>query len=170
MALGIVLCCFYLLRPAWGGNGQSLTVAWDASTDPTVVGYTIYYGTNSQAYSTQLDVGTNLSVTISNLNPGLTYYIAVGDYNSQGLQSAPSSPITYLVPGYLLVSTTNSGGLKNISFPVAPSHWYELQASTNLQTWATIWQTAVSTSNAWVQYTDPQSGLISRRFYRVIPH
>ena len=55
-------------------------------------------------------------------------------------------------------------------FPVTPGHWYELEATVDLKSWITIWQTATSTSNAWVKFQDPQSGIFPKRFYRLASH
>jgi Fibronectin type III domain len=165
---GFVFFCFTPM--AWAD--QAITLAWDASTDPAVMGYVVYYGTASGNYTTRMDVGTNLTVTITNLQPGLTYYFAITDYNDAYFESAPSGEITYLVPGILLLTaaTNSPNASKTLSFPVVPSHWYEVQSSTNLQDWRTLWQSGVATSNDWVQFTDEESGKISPRYYRLILH
>jgi hypothetical protein len=132
----------------------------------------VYYGTESGNYTTCMDVGTNLTFTITNLQPGLTYYFAITDYNAQGLESAPTAEVSYLVPGILQMNAVSAspGGPQSLSFPVAPTYWYEVQGSTDLQTWTTLWQTPVETDNQWVQFTDPQSSTMSQRYYRLIIH
>jgi hypothetical protein len=57
-----------------------------------------------------------------------------------------------------------------IKFPVAPQHWYEVQATADFKSWTTIWQTGVATSNAWVQYSDPNASAHSSRYYRLVLH
>ena len=44
---------------------QSVMVGWNASTDPGIAGYALYYGTTNGNYSTRVDVGTNTSVAVS---------------------------------------------------------------------------------------------------------
>jgi hypothetical protein len=78
--------------------GTTITLGWDPSTDPSVVGYHLYYGVASGTYTNMIDAGTNTSVTVSNLVPGVTYYFAVTTYTAAGVESMPSSEITYTVP------------------------------------------------------------------------
>ena len=87
-----------LRGPAPGAvAGVSLSVAWDPVSDPTVVGYTLYYGTSSTnsfgscAYKHSI-FSSSSSVTISGLEPNTTYYFAVSAYN--GLSSACSAEVS----------------------------------------------------------------------------
>jgi hypothetical protein len=152
---------------------QTVQLGWDASQNPTVTGYFLYYGTTSRAYTNRVDTETNAMATVSGLQEGKTYYFAVTAYNSDGVESAYSSEITYITPGFLsMVGGKNSANsnLVSMKFPVAWGHWYEIQASVNLQTWTTIGQTEVATSNAWTQFSDPQASQFSMRFYRLVLH
>ena len=36
---------------------QSITLQWNPSTDPSVVGYNVYYGVASRTYTNKIDVG-----------------------------------------------------------------------------------------------------------------
>ena len=45
--------------------------------------YILYYGTVSQAYSQQVDVGNNLLTTVNGLSNSTTYYFAVRAYTRQ---------------------------------------------------------------------------------------
>ena len=65
----------------------SATLAWQPSSDPTVVGYQLYYGTASHSYAHTVNVGPSTTVTVSNLLNGTTYYFAVTAYYSSGVQS-----------------------------------------------------------------------------------
>ncbi len=62
-------------------------MAWDPSTDPSVVGYRLYQGGESLIYTNVVDVGTTTLATITALVPGSTYYFAVTAYDSSGLES-----------------------------------------------------------------------------------
>src|SRR5208282_500930 len=77
---------------------QSVTLAWNPSTDPTVVGYNIYYGGASGNYTNTLSVGNVTSTTVSGLVGGTTYYFAATTYNSAGVQSPFSSEVSYFAP------------------------------------------------------------------------
>src|SRR5579863_721950 len=68
---------------------QAVTLAWDADTSGSVLGYVVYVGTASEAYTSRFDVGTNTSFTATNLQPGMTNYFAVTAYTAQS-ESLPS--------------------------------------------------------------------------------
>lgn len=74
-----------------------VTLAWDQSPDPTVVGYAVYYGVSSRNYTNRIDVGDALTVTIS-IQPETTYFFAVTDYNIGGLESDYSAEVSYTSP------------------------------------------------------------------------
>ncbi|MEE4263248.1 MAG: fibronectin type III domain-containing protein, partial [Desulfobacteraceae bacterium] len=75
-----------------------MTLAWDRSQEPNIAGYRVYYGTTSRHYTTMRSAGNNTTCTISNLEPGLTYYFAVTAYDTSGNESAYSQEIPYTVP------------------------------------------------------------------------
>lgn len=153
---------------------QSITFAWDPSSDTNVVGYLIDYGTASGEYTAEMDVGTNTSATITNLAEGMTYYFVVVAYSAQALQSAPSGEVSVTMPGQLYISQDgNPGDPVQIIFPTAPGHWYELQASSASgpgASWTTIWQTPVATDFLLQEYDDPVDPSVPSRFYRLVLH
>ncbi len=152
-------------------TAADVSLHWNPSSDPSVVGYNIYYGKTSGDYTSMVTIGNVSVITISNLTCGVTYYFAATAFDASENESGFSNEATFIVPGTLTLSSgSNPGDPLLIKFPVAPSHWYEVQASTNLQSWTTIWQTGVSTSNALVQYSDPNAGKFSSRFYRLVLH
>src|ERR1039458_479020 len=76
----------------------SVTLAWNASTDPSVAGYNVYYGGASGAYTNEISVGNATNATISGLVQGTTYYFAATTYAASGMESPFSSEVSYLVP------------------------------------------------------------------------
>ena len=76
----------------------SVTLAWDASPDGSVVGYNIYYGGATRAYTNKVNVGNVTNSTITNLTLGATYYFAATAYANTGLESDYSNEATYSVP------------------------------------------------------------------------
>src|SRR5947199_1706688 len=76
----------------------TLTLAWDPSPDPSITGYRLYQGGESQIYTNVIDVGTADTATITGLDPQVTYYFAVTAYDATGLESAFSGEISYTVP------------------------------------------------------------------------
>jgi hypothetical protein len=75
-----------------------VTLAWKASTDPSVAGYNIYYGGASGAYTNEICAGNATNATISGLVQGTTYYFAATTYAASGMESPFSSEASYLVP------------------------------------------------------------------------
>jgi hypothetical protein len=154
--------------PSPPGN---VTLSWNPSTNANVAGYNIHYGTTSGNYAKEITAGNVTSITITNLNYGGTYYFVATAYDNQGDESGFSNEAQYIVPGYLNFSAgQNPGDPPVIKFPVVPTHWYEVQAAQDLKSWTTIWQTGVATSNAWVQFSDPNAGSYQMRFYRLVLH
>ncbi len=66
-----------------------IELAWDASPIGDLAGYRIYLNTDSTGfpYADTVDVGNTTSVTLSSLEPGLTYYIAATCYDTDGNES-----------------------------------------------------------------------------------
>ena len=149
---------------------QSVSLGWQ-SNGYGAAGYYVHSGSASGNYSTRMDVGTNNTATISSLIEGQTNYFTVTAYNEAGVEGSPAAEIAFIVPGVIrLLQKPTATDPVSLSMPVAPGHWYEIQASTDLKSWSTIYQTQTATSNAWTQVTDPQSGLFSSRYYRLVMH
>jgi hypothetical protein len=76
----------------------SITLAWNANSEPDLRGYRVYYGTSSGAYQqvrgAGLDAGRSTSFTINNLRAGTVYYIAVTSYDAAGNESAFSGEVS----------------------------------------------------------------------------
>lgn len=91
-------------------------LAWDPTTDSTVIGYNVYYGAASRTYTNVIAVGANTTVTVSNLVQGATYYFAATTYTLAGLESdysaevsvgiaKPAPPANFRIPKLLSVQT-----------------------------------------------------------------
>lgn len=75
----------------------SLTLAWNANSEPDIAGYRLHYGTAANPYGLMLDVATT-SAPVSGLQNGDTYTFAVTAYNTDGVESSYSLPVSY-TPG-----------------------------------------------------------------------
>lgn len=79
-------------------NAASVTLAWEPSPSTNVTGNKVYYGGASRTYTNSINVGTNLTCTISNLVLGGTYYFTATAYNSSAVESVYSNEAYYNVP------------------------------------------------------------------------
>ena len=94
-----------VLRSPAKYNSNALTLSWNPSTTPTVIGYRVYYGTNQSNLDQSIEVPSGNSVTVTDLIPETTYYFAVVAYtndeetdpNAAQFSATPSESIT-LVP------------------------------------------------------------------------
>ncbi len=86
------------LWPVGRLRGSNVTLAWDPSTDSSVVAYNIYYGGLAKTYTNTVSVGNVTTATVSNLMAGRTYYFAATALNGVGLESDFSAEISYTVP------------------------------------------------------------------------
>lgn len=94
---------------------QSLSLAWNPSPDPNVVGYAVYYGIASAAYSQRLDAGTNTAAVVAGLTEGQTYFFVVVSYNAQGDESPPSNELPYSVPWTTINQPPTLDPLENLT-------------------------------------------------------
>lgn len=149
---------------------QSVALAWNPSTAGGVAGYKIHYGNDGVTFDNVVDTGTNASWTVTGLQEGQTNYFIVTAYDVNGVESSPSNQTVYYVPGVVKMAL-GAGAVPGkpvpLSFPVAPGHTYQVQASTDLKNWVTIWSTTAAT-NGWIQYQDPQGTKLQQRFYRTV--
>ena len=151
-------------------GAPNVTLAWNSSGGSSVAGYFLYCGPTAGVYTNRINIGNNTTASVSGLNEGQTYHFAVSAYNAAGAEGTLSADISYITPGLIVLASTANATAMNMTFPVAPNHWYEVQASTDMKSWATIGQTGVATSNAWTQFADAQSAQFRNRFYRLILH
>jgi fibronectin type III domain protein len=129
-------------------SAQTAKLAWDASTDSTIAGYRISYGSRSGAYTQTIDAGKVTQYTVAGLDVSLNYYFAVQSYNSAGVQSAYSNEAE--LPAPVPPGTTTISAL-------AANSGYPVLAGTPV-----TWTTAASSLRGPVQYKyflySPQTG------------
>ncbi len=155
----------------------SLTLAWDPSSDPTVVGYRLYQGLQPQDFTNVVDVSSNLQVTVSNLVPGVTYFFAVTAYDSTGLESAFSGVISYTIPTsaprpdplLTLSIFENDSNQAVLTGTGTAGSVYDVYAALDLSTWMVIGTVTVDPTGHF-GFTDQLSYAIPWRFYRLRPH
>ena len=74
-----------------------VTLAWDASPSTNVVGYKIYWGTDSTNYTNSLTVSNVLTATVTNLQSGITYYFAATAFDSESYESDYSNEVNWFI-------------------------------------------------------------------------
>lgn len=104
-ALACILCLDWAIGGEIALATQTVTVVWNANSEPDVVGYRLLYGTQSGVYTNQIDVPEPMAV-VADLSAGETYYFAAVAYNVAGLTSLPSTEISY-TPGGSVHELTN---------------------------------------------------------------
>jgi hypothetical protein len=151
--------------------GQSVTLVWNANTDPNVTGCNVYYGVSSGNYTSMVNADNATNATISGLVAGVTYYFAATTYDSAGDQSGYSAEVAYTVP--TTVSTTPAqvqirsapAGQFILTVSGPPGKTYNIQATQDLMTWTVI-GTATMGASGSLDFTDTNAANFSKRFYR----
>lgn len=149
----------------------AVTLQWDASPDPSVVGYAVYYGVDGSPMTNRMDVATATVATIENLVASSTYSIYVVAYYGDTVESDPSSFLLYTAPPISSIHLNQmSDGTMGISFDVAPGAACHVEYTDSLSppNW-TVLTTALGDSNGFVTFNDPISSTGSRYYRAVIP-
>src|SRR5262245_59054651 len=100
-ARSICLAAVWACVSVGAAQAGTLTVAWDANTEPDLAGYLVSIGTLSGQYTSTIDVGRQTSYQFAEPDSSVAYYFAVRAYNSSGLigqystevRSTPSVPL-----------------------------------------------------------------------------
>jgi hypothetical protein len=82
-------------------HAQTVTVTWDANTEPGLSGYVVFYGTQSGVYPYSVDVGNVTTKQITtNLTGNTRFYFAVKAYDTAWRLSAASNEVSVVTgPG-----------------------------------------------------------------------
>lgn len=146
-------------------NSNMVTLAWDSSPSPAVAGYRVYLGTASGNYTTIVEVGNVTTNTVPGLTNGVTYFMAVTAYDTNGLESAFSNEIS-VVPGLTRIQVhvaANRQAVLTLSGPIG--HTYDIQATADLRTWTAIGNVTVGSGGSF-DFTDTNAPIFPKRFYR----
>ncbi|WP_081702901.1 MopE-related protein [Desulfuromonas sp. TF] len=79
----------------------AVTLEWDPNQESDVIGYRLYYGSGSGSYngvdalegSSPIDVGNNITATLSGLDDSSPHCFTVTAYNTSGLESGVSNEV-----------------------------------------------------------------------------
>lgn len=137
------------------------TLAWNVNPEPDIAGYKIYIGHSSRKYTQNFDVGNQTTYVTEPVIPGRPYYFAVTAYNTAGLESEHSAEVSYTPPMPPTSVDFKPWGL--LTAQVFPGGVFQIEASTDFQTWASIREFRASTSEFTMQI--PAS--LDFRFFRL---
>ncbi len=131
---------FVLFMGLWAGAAQAATVtlAWDPSSDPSVTGYTLYWGNLPGSYPSSLNVGNVTQAQVGGLTDGMPYYFVARSYNSSGTLSAPSVEVSRRVGVPFSVGGDLDGDFKSDITVFRPStgQWITAKSGSSYTTWS----------------------------------
>ena len=97
----VIICFLLLVNFISNAFCQDITLSWDPSPTAGVSGYMVYYkagdsalpfdGTVAAQGASPIDVGDNLTSTLTSLDEGVTYYFSVTAYDYNNNQSTFSN-------------------------------------------------------------------------------
>jgi len=105
----LLLGSFIIFGAAVEVSAVDVKLAWDPSSDDIVIGYNIYLYYSNWHYARYIDVGNRTEYTVTGLDAGITYYIAVTAYSGTGDESSFSNIVTYTTPSDASSSSSNPG-------------------------------------------------------------
>ena len=86
------------------------------------------------------------------------------------ISPAPSVAVIPEAPSLAISQTAGPCSPAAIQFPARQGHWYEVQATTDLRNWCSIWQSGTAAADGSMQFTDPDAKSFALRFYRLVAH
>jgi hypothetical protein len=124
-------------------KGADLGLAWERNTEPDVAGYWVYYGMSSGEYTAQMWAGNRTSVTVSNLQEGVTYYFAVTATTDAGVESGFSQELVlqaYFEEVKLSMQLVETADQKTtqINIPTRSGRIYVVESSEDLISWLPV--------------------------------
>ena len=116
LSIAVLACALVTLRAASVcAQTQSVTIAWDPSPDPSVIGYVVYVGTQPDGPREKFEIeGT--SFVYPNAVSGRPYFFSVAASSGGGRTGSPSDEVLFLAGGNTVVSVSSRGA------DATPSH------------------------------------------------
>jgi hypothetical protein len=148
-----------------------LTLQWQASSDPTVAGYALYYGVDGSPITNRIDTGAAAETTVNGLVVSSTYSFYVVAYDADLNESDPSNLLLYTAQAITSLQVSPmTAGMVSISFHVAPGGACHLEYTDTLNppNWNVL-TVAVADSSGLVTISDPVAPTGSRYYRGVVP-
>lgn len=105
----IVLTLIIIYSPA-ASHARDVTLAWLPNEEPDILGYRVWYGSESEHYIVSIDVGNHTQFTITGLENDKKYFYAVTVYDTSNRESRFSEEVSY--PSGLPVNILTNGGFE----------------------------------------------------------
>jgi hypothetical protein len=103
---------------------HAVTIAWDASPDPAVVGYVVYVGTQPGAPAERFEV-SGTSFVYPSASDGQPYFFSVAAYSAALRVGSPSEEVMFLGGSRAMTSTTARATAATTDAPPARSNVQE---------------------------------------------
>ena len=121
--------CIFSIVTVTAGQARDITLQWDASTDPAVTGYKLYYnadsantplnGTGAAQGASPYNTKKVTTATLTGLDPNRPYYFAVTAYNASGTESSYSNVVNVSETAAPTVSISSPASNATISGTVS---------------------------------------------------
>jgi hypothetical protein len=148
---------------------QTLTLAWEPSTDAAVKGYRIHCQIVDSTNAFTVDAGSATLFAVTGLSETVTYTFFVTAYDRNGLESDPSNAVEYTVPLGAIdaAMTRDQSGRPVMKFSAGgvPGQRLALQSSSDLLTWKTVW---TGTLGGALSCAVTNSTSARKEFYRTV--
>jgi hypothetical protein len=113
--LFLFVICLPILT-AFETMAGTVTLAWNANSEQDIAGYRVHYGTVVLPYNKVFDVKTTTTATVVSLLRGVTYTFAITAYNTAGVESAYSAPVSCTVGSSRLIPTAVLANISSRTF------------------------------------------------------
>jgi len=145
----------------------NLTLVWNPSPSPGVIGGNLYYGTVSGNYTNVIPVGNVTTATILGLSSGVIYYFAITAVDTAGEESDFSNEISYerALAGSLMQVHLVAGGQLKLTVTGLTGHTFDIEVTEDFTTWTVIGTVTLGTGSS-AEFTDTNAPNYSQRFYR----
>lgn len=169
IVLLVVLCASPVVAIAAPLYSYPIKLGWNHPNDPAVMGYVLYYGLTNQSATNRIVVGTNLTVTVTNMLANATYRLFAVSYNAANVESQPSNQLLLTSPAISSVKIAcQTNRTMKLDCLAAAGTVCGIQFSSTMLPGS--WRTLTNvTANALgnIALMDASSSRVPKRFYRV---
>lgn len=170
IALLLALCATPFVATSAPLYSHPVKLGWNPANDPNVKGYVLYYGATNLPATNRIVVGTNLTVTVTNMLANTTYRLYAVSYDAANVESSPSNQLLLDAPAISSIKITGqTNRTMKLDCLAAAGTVCGIQFSSTMLPGS--WQTLTNvTANALgnIVYIDAAAVLVPKRFYRVV--